>query len=97
MRYRYGYLWQATSSELATRCAELADDSHRVADPDLRRELRALSASWNTIAGIDVQDATAREWHAVYAAALRRRMIEIIIRVGASEEHAAEALTAAHG
>ncbi len=97
MRYRHGYLWQATSSELATKCAQLADDPYSGADPGLRTELRSLCASWNRIAEIDVQDATAREWHAIYSAALRRRMIEILTRVRDPQAQPAEPLVAIHG
>ncbi len=82
MRFRRGYLWQASSSDLAEKCDLLAVNQHRVHDTGLRKELTTLSASWRDIALLDPREEVERQQLAVKSAALRKRMIEIITRVG---------------
>ena len=86
MRFRRGYLWQASSSDLAEICDSLAGNPRKVHDSGLQRELTTLSASWRDISLLDPREEVERQQRAIKSAALRKRMIEIITRVGDPSE-----------
>ncbi len=74
-------LWSLTGAELAEECRAIAHDGSAKLNQDLKAEAERLYAGWQEALEKPVDDFDDRARHASQIAALRKRTIEVLIKI----------------
>jgi hypothetical protein len=74
-------IWSLTPSQLAAQCRLIAEGNFTGADKTLQEEARRLYAVWQDALEKPGDDDDVRERKAVLQAGLRKRTIEILVKV----------------
>ena len=74
-------LWSLTSSQLAAECRAIAEGDTRSLDPELKDEVVRLYAGWREALEQPGNEFDDRTRKAARLAALRKRTIEILVRI----------------
>lgn len=75
-------LWSLSSTELAKQCQALAESASTDLEPALKDEVSRLSAGWREVQRISDSDYDERARKASLQAGLRKRTIEILVKIG---------------
>ena len=82
--------WSMKPSELGEECSSIARAVHSTVDPRLRAEAGQLATEWREAINLPMHNALDESRRAALIAALRRRTIEILIKVWRNGESGLE-------
>lgn len=81
MRFPHSEIWSLSPHQLAEKCQEAAY-SAKSKDAKLREEARHLYTHWAHAFNIDPNDPALVAQQAAHMAALRRRSIQVLLKLG---------------
>ncbi len=74
-------VWSLTSAQLARQCRLIAENDSGSIDPALQAEAHRLYAAWQDAFRLPGSDSETRERKAAQQAGLRKRTIEILVKI----------------
>lgn len=78
-------IWSLSATQLAGQCRLIAESASAAIDPPLQAEARRLYDAWKDALAMPETDFDARERKASQQAGLRKRTIEILVKIAGQQ------------